>query len=302
MKAVANFSASGVAERRARSRRSPGSRADSRQVKPRLPVRGAAGRRRAHGRDFRGSSQGERRRRRAERRRSWRRSRFRRTSSAPNARADFAAGGVVVLIRAVRRVLVGVTGTNGKSSTVDFLRQIWAHAGKRAASLGTLGAIWDGRRASISATPPPIRSRLHQTLQMLADEGVTHAAMEVSSHGLEQHRVDGVTLRRRRLHQSDAGSPRLSPDDGRPIATPSCASGTLVKRRRRRRDQRRRSPKAERVRSSAREGSAALDVVLCGWRAPREHALKIVEIQPRPERADDDAAMGRRGRRMSSCR
>jgi UDP-N-acetylmuramoyl-L-alanyl-D-glutamate--2,6-diaminopimelate ligase len=88
-------------------------------------------------------------------------------------------------------VLVGVTGTNGKSSTVDFLRQIWANAGKRAASLGTLGAIWDGGVIDLGhTTADPVA--LHETLQLLADNDVTHAAMEVSSHGLEQDRVAGL--------------------------------------------------------------------------------------------------------------
>ena len=65
----------------------------------------------------------------------------RRRQSAPRLRA----GGVAFYPRRPQTI-VAVTGTNGKSSTVDFLRQIWAHAGKRAASLGTLGAIWADRR------------------------------------------------------------------------------------------------------------------------------------------------------------
>ena len=90
-------------------------------------------------------------------------------------------------------VIVGITGTNGKSSTVDFLRQIWANAGKRAASLGTLGAIWGDKIIDLGhTTADPVA--LHRTLQMLADDGVTHVAMEVSSHGLEQDRIAGLTL------------------------------------------------------------------------------------------------------------
>jgi UDP-N-acetylmuramoyl-L-alanyl-D-glutamate--2,6-diaminopimelate ligase len=107
-----------------------------------------------------------------------------------NPRSDFAKAASQFYPRRPE-VLVGVTGTNGKSSTVDFLRQIWVHAGKRAASLGTLGAIWDSGAIDLGhTTADPVR--MHQTLQMLADAGVTHAAMEVSSHGLEQHRVDGL--------------------------------------------------------------------------------------------------------------
>jgi UDP-N-acetylmuramoyl-L-alanyl-D-glutamate--2,6-diaminopimelate ligase len=89
--------------------------------------------------------------------------------------------------------LVAVTGTNGKSSTVDFLRQIWSHAGRRAASMGTLGAI--GPRGVFDlghTTPDPVA--IHATLRALALDGVTHAAMEASSHGLHQHRLDGVKL------------------------------------------------------------------------------------------------------------
>lgn len=89
--------------------------------------------------------------------------------------------------------MVAITGTNGKSSTVDFLRQLWESAGQRAASLGTLGAV--GPNGSIDlghTTPDPVA--IHATLQMLAEEGVTHAAMEASSHGLAQYRLDGVRL------------------------------------------------------------------------------------------------------------
>lgn len=89
--------------------------------------------------------------------------------------------------------MVAVTGTNGKSSTVDFLRQIWQSAGLVSASMGTLGAI--GPKGAIDlghTTPDPIA--IHQTLQSLAAEGVTHGAMEASSHGLEQYRLHGVKL------------------------------------------------------------------------------------------------------------
>ena len=89
--------------------------------------------------------------------------------------------------------MVAITGTNGKSSTVDFLRQLWETAGRPAASLGTLGAV--GPNGSIDlghTTPDPVA--IHATLQKLAEEGVTHAAMEASSHGLAQYRLDGVRL------------------------------------------------------------------------------------------------------------
>ncbi|HEV7265365.1 MAG TPA: UDP-N-acetylmuramoyl-L-alanyl-D-glutamate--2,6-diaminopimelate ligase [Falsiroseomonas sp.] len=87
--------------------------------------------------------------------------------------------------------LVAVTGTNGKTSTVDFLRQIWAMAGTPAASIGTLGLVASGFPAGASlTTPDPVA--LHATLAALAKAGVTHAAMEASSHGLDQRRLDGA--------------------------------------------------------------------------------------------------------------
>jgi UDP-N-acetylmuramoyl-L-alanyl-D-glutamate--2,6-diaminopimelate ligase len=87
--------------------------------------------------------------------------------------------------------LVAVTGTNGKTSTVDFLRQILEVSGKRAASLGTLGVIAQGVPAADSlTTPDPVT--LANTLAALAAQGITHAALEASSHGIEQCRLDGL--------------------------------------------------------------------------------------------------------------
>jgi UDP-N-acetylmuramoyl-L-alanyl-D-glutamate--2,6-diaminopimelate ligase len=89
--------------------------------------------------------------------------------------------------------VVAVTGTNGKSSTVDFLRQIWESAGITAASMGTLGAIGPNGHIDLGhTTPDPVA--IHATLAQLADEGVTHCAMEASSHGLVQCRLDAVKL------------------------------------------------------------------------------------------------------------
>jgi UDP-N-acetylmuramoyl-L-alanyl-D-glutamate--2,6-diaminopimelate ligase len=90
-------------------------------------------------------------------------------------------------------VVAAVTGTNGKTSTVEFLRQIWAVAGRPAASLGTLGLIAPGfPQEGGLTTPDPVR--LAQTLAALARAGIQHAAMEASSHGLHQFRLDGVRL------------------------------------------------------------------------------------------------------------
>ncbi len=90
-------------------------------------------------------------------------------------------------------VMAAVTGTNGKTSTAHFLREIWAAAGKRAAAFGTTGVEGAGFSEPAShTTPEPIA--LHALLARLAAKGCTHAAMEASSHGLAQHRLDGVHL------------------------------------------------------------------------------------------------------------
>jgi UDP-N-acetylmuramoyl-L-alanyl-D-glutamate--2,6-diaminopimelate ligase len=90
--------------------------------------------------------------------------------------------------------VVAVTGTNGKTSIVDFLRQLWRLSGLRAASLGTLGLIAPGHtRGAGLTTPDPVA--LAAMLAELARDGVRHAAMEASSHGLDQFRLDGVRLR-----------------------------------------------------------------------------------------------------------
>jgi UDP-N-acetylmuramoyl-L-alanyl-D-glutamate--2,6-diaminopimelate ligase len=90
-------------------------------------------------------------------------------------------------------VIAAVTGTNGKTSTAHFLRQIWAAAGHRAAAFGTTGVAGEGFEELLShTTPEPIA--LHALLARLAQKGCTHAAMEASSHGLAQYRLDGVRL------------------------------------------------------------------------------------------------------------
>jgi UDP-N-acetylmuramoyl-L-alanyl-D-glutamate--2,6-diaminopimelate ligase len=89
--------------------------------------------------------------------------------------------------------IVAVTGTAGKSSVADFARQLMASAGAASASLGTLGVMTaSGAHYGSLTTPDPIS--LHRTLDQLAGEGVTHLAMEASSHGIDQHRLDGVRL------------------------------------------------------------------------------------------------------------
>ncbi|MGC1411371.1 MAG: UDP-N-acetylmuramoyl-L-alanyl-D-glutamate--2,6-diaminopimelate ligase [Acetobacteraceae bacterium] len=91
------------------------------------------------------------------------------------------------------RVMVAVTGTNGKTSTVEFLRQLWSSGGKPAASLGTLGLLAAGFDPGPGlTTPDPVT--LAETLARLARARIQHAAMEASSHGLDQFRLDGVRL------------------------------------------------------------------------------------------------------------
>ena len=90
------------------------------------------------------------------------------------------------------QTIVAATGTNGKTSVSSFARQIFAALGRRAASFGTVGVEGAVVKPLSMTTPEPIT--LHRLLSELAGEGVTHAAMEASSHGLAQHRLDGVRL------------------------------------------------------------------------------------------------------------
>jgi len=89
--------------------------------------------------------------------------------------------------------IVAVTGTSGKTSVAHFVRQIFQAAGHSAASLGTIGTVTaDGRIYGGLTTPDPVS--LHKELARLARDKVTHAALEASSHGLDQYRLDGVRL------------------------------------------------------------------------------------------------------------
>lgn len=89
--------------------------------------------------------------------------------------------------------VVAVTGTSGKTSVVFFIQQIWQQVGLCAASIGTLGLVSPKRHDGGSlTTPDPVA--LQSLLHEIAREGVTHAALEASSHGLEQSRLDGVRL------------------------------------------------------------------------------------------------------------
>ncbi|MBL4757840.1 MAG: UDP-N-acetylmuramoyl-L-alanyl-D-glutamate--2,6-diaminopimelate ligase [Rhizobiales bacterium] len=91
-------------------------------------------------------------------------------------------------------IMAAVTGTNGKTSVASFLRQIWESAGCSAASIGTLGVSVDNEIWPLDhTTPDPVE--LHELLRNLVGKGIDHAVLEASSHGLSQHRTDGVTLK-----------------------------------------------------------------------------------------------------------
>jgi UDP-N-acetylmuramoyl-L-alanyl-D-glutamate--2,6-diaminopimelate ligase len=90
-------------------------------------------------------------------------------------------------------VIAAVTGTSGKTSVAAFARQIWAALGHAAASIGTVGIVapaWE-KYGSLT-TPDPVA--LHRSLDELAGEGISHLAIEASSHGLDQHRLDGMRI------------------------------------------------------------------------------------------------------------
>ncbi len=89
--------------------------------------------------------------------------------------------------------MVAVTGTNGKTSVATFTRQIWMALGHEAINIGTTGVEGAWVAPSKHTTPDPVT--LHAMLAEAAAHGVTHAAMEASSHGLDQRRLEGVRLK-----------------------------------------------------------------------------------------------------------
>ena len=120
------------------------------------------------------------------------------SSDAPFVRVDDARAALALACRNFfpeqSQTIVAVTGTSGKTSVAAFARQIFEAMGHEAASLGTIGVV--SKQINIYGsltTPDPIA--LHQMLQRLAQAGVTHVAMEASSHGLDQKRLDGVRLK-----------------------------------------------------------------------------------------------------------
>src|SRR5215216_3657593 len=110
----------------------------------------------------------------------------------PNARRALAVAAACLHPRQPGTI-AAVTGTSGKTSVAAFVRQIWAALGHQAASIGTIGLVTPRQEVYGSlTTPDPIE--LARTLDRLAEDGITHLAMEASSHGLDQHRIDGVRV------------------------------------------------------------------------------------------------------------
>jgi len=113
--------------------------------------------------------------------------------STTNARRDLALAAARLHARQPATI-VAVTGTSGKTSVAAFTRQIWAAQGYAAASIGTVGVVSPkGEVYGSLTTPDPVD--LHRAIDTLAGEGVTHLALEASSHGLDQHRLDGVRIK-----------------------------------------------------------------------------------------------------------
>ena len=97
-------------------------------------------------------------------------------------------------------MVAAVTGTNGKTSTAEFLRQLWQRVSWRAVAMGTLGVTGtdklnvNGALLGLPSLTTPDSLSLHATINALTEAGMTHLALEASSHGLEQHRLDGLSL------------------------------------------------------------------------------------------------------------
>jgi len=175
--------------------------------------------------------------------------------------------------------VVAVTGTNGKSSTVDFLRQIWEAAGLEGASLGTLGVARKGETITTGYTTPDSVA-LHRALHALAGEGVTHLAMEASSHGLKQRRMEAVDLAIGAFTNLTQDHLDYHPDFDDYFASkarlfterlPDGAPAIINVD----------SPWGEQMATAAR--ARGLDVVTVGWRGSD---MQICEVVPRPASQD----------------
>lgn len=98
------------------------------------------------------------------------------------------------LFQPLPAVFAAITGTNGKTSTVSFLRQIWDFAGFEAASLGTLG-IRTKNKTEYTGWTTADNVTMFEKLSAAANDGVTHVAIEASSHGLALHRLAGLKFK-----------------------------------------------------------------------------------------------------------
>jgi len=90
-------------------------------------------------------------------------------------------------------MIAAVTGTNGKTSVAAFTRQIWEHLGYRAGTVGTLGISGPGIDRQTGMTTPD-QITLQSAMRDLCDAGIDHVALEASSHGLAQYRLDGLNV------------------------------------------------------------------------------------------------------------
>jgi UDP-N-acetylmuramoyl-L-alanyl-D-glutamate--2,6-diaminopimelate ligase len=111
---------------------------------------------------------------------------------APNPRRELALA-AARFFEVQPRVIAAVTGTNGKTSVAAFTREIWSAMGFRAASLGTVGIVGPQSETALAHTTPDAVT-LHEALEGMVKDHVSHLAIEASSHGLVQNRLDGLRL------------------------------------------------------------------------------------------------------------
>jgi UDP-N-acetylmuramoyl-L-alanyl-D-glutamate--2,6-diaminopimelate ligase len=111
------------------------------------------------------------------------------------------------------RTMVAITGTNGKTSNVELTRQLWRMAGHPSASIGTLGVTTADEQVTTGLTTPDIVTFL-SNMAGLAKMGITHAAFEASSHGLDQYRTEGPQVQAAAFTNFQPRPSRLSRHDG----------------------------------------------------------------------------------------
>ena len=221
-------------------------------------------------------ARGGRERRRRARRRAAARARASRSSSSTTRARAMAVGGRRVL-RPTRREeleVAGVTGTNGKTTTAFLLYAILEAAGRRPGLLGTIESRVGGeRRPAVRTTPEAID--LQRTFREMLDAGDRSCALEATSHGSELRPARPRPLRRARLHEPDAGSPRLPRDDGALLRGEAAAVRRDAAARG---GQRRRRVRAPARRRAARSRPSSLDLRA---RGRRRAAPEDLELGPR---------------------